>query len=339
MSSDPNKYTTTLLIFAALVLLWGILGMLDAKNYTNAGYSSEDRKVIEVEDGSPAEAAGMQVGDVIKSIDGIAIEDVKALSRRERTKIGQTREFVVDRAGEELTLPLTYGPMSSKNKSLNLAGFIISLLFVFFGCWAFLKKKTTAALLFAVFALCFGFNFANGPYISSHLGRSMVNAVTMPIILFGFAALVNFMLRFPWESSFLQSKNSRLWLYLPAAILVAIIWVLIFVEPDQSTGLNTMMRILFALFVLFYFGWALLTLIRNYKKATPAERSTSGLSLMLWGAIIGLVPILIIVLINMVAPTVIVPGGDYFFLTFGLIPILFALAVVRHKEAEPVAQE
>jgi hypothetical protein len=60
---------------------------------------------------------------------------------------------------------------------------------------------------------------------------------------------------------------------------------------------------------------------------------------MLWGAIIGLVPILIIVLINMVAPTVIVPGGDYFFLTFGLIPILFALAVVRHKEAEPVAQE
>jgi hypothetical protein len=50
--------------------------------------------------------------------------------------------------------------------------------------------------------------------------------------------------------------------------------------------------------------------------------------------LIGLLPITIAVLIVVLAPTVVMPGSDFYFLTFILIPITLALAAMR-KEAVP----
>ena len=337
MENQATKYTAALIVAAVLFIIWGVLGVMDSKNFTYSGFITDgDNTIIKVEDNSPASVAGFQVGDVIKKNGGISVTDTKALTSRGRAKIGEVREFVVERAGDELTLQLTFAAMNSKDRALNIVAFIIGLFFIVLGVYAHNKIKTLLSLSFAVFALCFGFNFMFGLYASDELLRKIINGFGNTVVLFSIAALAGFMLKYPPQSNFLNKKGSHLWLYIPAAALIIFIWILIFVQPESTSSLNQFMRILFGVFIVGYFGLALITLIIKYAKSNTEERKSRGLNLLLWGAIIGLVPILIIFIIQTVSPKTILPGNDYIFITFIAIPIFFTMALIKQDKVTPV---
>jgi hypothetical protein len=331
MNDQNTKNGGILKIAAVLFIIWGILGLMDAKNYSYSGYSTDgNNKIIQVKEGSPAEAAGMQVGDVIKSYDGISVIDSKAFSKRKRTEIGQTVEIVVDRNGEEQTLAVTYTALPNKNSTLNITRFIMGLIFIVLGLYVDLKKKTALSFAFAVFAVFFGFIWFNGPYINPGFLNEFVDSISIALIMFAFVALARFILQYPPESSFLSGGNSR-WTYVPAAVMVLIIWILNFAQPDSTSTLKVTLRTLFGVVIIFYFGLALITLIRKYSKASAEERKSSGLNQMLLGTVLGLLPFLISFTITIISPATILPGDDYMFLTFAFIPIFFSMALLQKK--------
>jgi len=329
MSDQSTKNGGILKIAAVLFIIWGILGLMDAKNYSYSGYSTDgNNKIVQVRECSPAEAAGMQVGDVMKSYDGIAVTDSKAFSKRKRTEIGQTVEIVVDRNGEKQALQVTYTALPDMNTTLNMSAFILGLLFIVLGLYVDLKKKTALSFAFAVFAVFFGFVFFNGPYINPGFLNELVNSINFTLIMFAFVALARFILQYPPQSSFLNGGNSR-WIYAPAAVIVVIIWILNFVQPDSTSTLNVTLRTLFGVVIIFYFGLALITLIRKYSKANAEDRKSLGLNHMLLGAVLGLLPILVYFTVNQLSPSTILPGDDYMFLTFAFIPIFFSMALLQ----------
>jgi len=329
MSDQTTKSGSILKIAAVLFIIWGILGLLDAKNYSYSGYSTDgNNKITQVREGSPAEAAGMQVGDVMKSYDGIAVTDSKAFSKRKRTEIGQTVEIVVDRNGEEQALQVTYTAEPDKNSGLNIAAFVMGLLFIVLGLYVDSKKKTTLSHAFALFGVLFGFIWFNGPYINPGFLRELVNSVNITIIMLAFVALACFILQYPPKSSFLKGGDSR-WTYVPAAVVVIIIWILNFAQPDSTSTLNVTLNMLFYVVIVFYFGLSLVVLIGKYSKANAETRSSSGLNHMLLGVILGIVPFLIVFTINRISPTTVLPGDDYIFLTFAFIPIFSSLALLK----------
>ena len=336
MSNQFTKYTTLLYIVGVLFIIWGVLGAMDAKNYTNRGYQTDDNyKIIKIEEDSPAEKAGLQVGDIVKSTGGIAVTDTKSLKQRQRPEIGETREIVVDRNGDETSLQLTYEGMSAKDGTLNRVGNFIGLLFILLGLFAHRKHKTALSFSFAVFAVCFGFLFTNGPYISAVLLSTIISIISNFIFLFSFTYLVIYMLKFPPESAFLGTAKNRKLIYAPMVLLMAIIIVLEVLQVDGSGTLNMVMRLLFGAFIICYFGIALITLIRKYMKASAADRQSKGLNMMLIGAVVGLLPILIYFTINTISPGMDLPGNDYIFITFIAIPIFFSLALNQvYKSAE-----
>lgn len=335
MNNQSSKHNTLLLVAGIAFIIWGILGIMDSKNYTYTGYqSSGDYSIIKVEPGSPAEAAGMQVGDVIKTSGGIAITDSKSLTNRARAKIGEVREFVVNRDGQDVTLQLTYSEMTGKDNTLNMVAFFIGLLFVVLGYYINSKLNTQLSFAFAVFAITFGFTFFSGPYIGPGFLSNLINSITTGIFMFSFAALALFMLKYPPKSKFFENDNNRKMLYVPAILIIAIITVLNFLQPDGSSSLNTILRLIFGVIIIFYFGLALVTLIRKYMNANVETRSASGLNHMVLGAVIGLLPILIYFTINTLSPKTIIPGNDYIFLTFAAIPIFFVLGLLKHKKEQ-----
>ena len=86
-----TKYKPALVTIAAVIAVIGLLGLLDVKNLPYAGYfSGPGNDVVRIFPGSPAETAGLEVGDVVKSIGGIAVTDTRASSRRARAEIGGT---------------------------------------------------------------------------------------------------------------------------------------------------------------------------------------------------------------------------------------------------------
>lgn len=337
MKDYSSKYNSVILIAGVLFIIWGVLGLMDAKNYTYSGYNTDDNwKVIKIEEGSPAEMSGLQLGDVIKSTGGISVTDTKALNKRQRAEIGETREIVVDRNGEEASLQLTYTKMIDKDRTNNIIGFILGLLFILLGIYANNKHKTALSSAFAVFAVCFGFLFMNGPYLASITLSTIVGIISSAVFLFSFTALAIYMLRYAPESSFLSSKNSKL-IYVPMLVLLVVIVVLEVLQPDRSGTLNMVTRLLFGIFIIGYFIIALVTLIKKYSKASSEEKSNKGLNLMLLGVIIGIVPILIEFTIRTISPSTEVPGSDYLWYTFAAMPICFTLALNKlysnHTEA------
>jgi len=334
MNTQHAKYGSILTIAGIIFIIWGILGLMDAKNYTYIGYNSDDNwTVIKIEEGSPAEASGLQIGDVIKSTGGIAVTDSKALSKRKRAEIGETREFIVDRNGEEVALQLTYAKMLDKGRTNNIVGFIIGLLFIILGLFAHRKHKTSLSFAFAVFSVCFGFLFTNGPYIASNVLGDIVGVISTAIFLFSFTALAIYMLRYPPESAFLSGKNSKL-LYIPMLILLAIIVILEVAKPNNSGTLNMVMRLLFGAFIIGYFLIAVITLIRKYSRTSSTERGKNGLNLMLIGTVIGILPILIYFTVGTLSPGTELPGNDYVFYTFAAIPICFTMALNKLSPAQ-----
>lgn len=327
MSEQKAKYGITIIVIAILFIIWGSLGMMDAKNYTYDGYNTnDDWSVSNVEVGSPSEAAGLQVGDILKSTGGIEVTDSKARSARDRATIGETREIVVDRDGEEVTLQLTYAGQPEKDKTNNMIGFIIGLLFVVTGVYANYKHKSQLSTAFAVFSICFGFLFLNGPYLGTGAFSTFISILSTVVVLFAFTALVIYMLRYPPESKFLSSKNKKL-VYVPMLLLLVIIIILEVTQIDNSASLRMGMRLLFGAFIISYLLIAVITQIRKFKNADVNERSSRGLTLMLIGTIFGLVPVLVYFTISNISPGIELPGNDYVFYTFAAIPIFFMLAL------------
>jgi len=327
MSTNSQKYNPLLIVLGVLFTVWGILGMMDAKNYIYDGFSTDgNNTVTEVDANSPAEAAGIQVGDVIKSYGGIPIENNKELSKMERAKIGETRNYVMDRAGEEVSVDITYAPQLQKDKTLNIIGFLMGLVFIFIGLYANSRFKNALSFAFAVFAVFFGFNFFGGPYFGPGFLGQIISALGLTIILLSIAFLALYMFRYPPESKVLSSKNGMNWLFVPAVIVIVFFWVVILLQPDGTSFLNTAIRLLIGAFVILYFGTALVTLIRKYAGATPEQRKSTGLNLMLIGTILGLVPILLVIIIDTISPKTVIPGNDYIWLTFIFIPVFFLLA-------------
>ncbi len=329
MENQSTKYNTLLLILGVLFIIWGVLGLMDSKNYAYSGYSTDGNNTItQVRDGSPAEDAGMQVGDVMKSYDGILVTDSKSFSERERTEIGDVVAVVVDRNGEETTLNISYSELPSKNRTLNQAAFIMGLVFVLLGLYVHFKKKSTLSITFAAFSLCFGFIWFNGPNIDPGVLNDVVNSIDIAIVMFSIASLASFALKYPPVSSFLNGGKNRM-LYAPAALIVLIIWILNFTNPDSTSTLNVSIRILFGVIIIFYFGLAFISLVKKHVNANSQERKASGLNLVLWGTILGLLPFLINFIVTRISPTTILPGSDFIFLTFALIPIFFSLALLQ----------
>jgi S1-C subfamily serine protease len=72
--------------------------------------------VASVEEGSPAQRAGLEPGDLIEALDGAAIENIEALATRLAGKTpGQTLELLRRRGGQSQTLKIEVGERRAAN--------------------------------------------------------------------------------------------------------------------------------------------------------------------------------------------------------------------------------
>ena len=336
METNVKKYRLPIFIFVLVFLAWGIAGLTDFKNRATTGYQTDNNfNITKIESGSAAETAGLMVGDHINSIDGISLEDSKSWNEKARPAIGETRPWDIERNGGEMKIPGTYTALPPKDMMLNYAAFALGVIFLLMGLWVFLAAKSRAALLFTFFAVLFGSNFLGGPYIATPTLRNIVDSVQLWLLLLGFAYLVNFLLHYPVQRDFTAKSNSRWIIFGPAVLLGVVFTILNLFQPDYTQPIRTGLNLIIGLVILFYFVWAIVLMVQSYNRASAEERSAKGLGMMLAGVAIGLLPIIVLVLVQTLAPQVVVPGGNYAFLFFAFIPILFGIAVRKVEVGLP----
>lgn len=328
-----GRHRTTFLVLAVLIAVSGLFTSMDVRNQTSTGYLTDgNNTVTQVTAGGPAAAAGMQVGDRIRSIGGIAAEDMRSLRERPRPAVGERWAIEVERAGTPVTLDVVNGPLPPRDMLVARLATLIGLCYLGFGLWAYFAAPSAGTTMLAVFGLLFGWAFMGVPYFASPALRTLANSLIFTGILIGFAALLHFLLLFPGGTRL--EPPARRWLVYAPAVATAVFFIALDITlPDATSGLNNFVRLLINGLIVGYFVACLIVLFRKFARATPAERSQHGTSLMLAGALLGLIPLILSGAIALFAPRVVLPGGQYYFLSLAFIPITFAIAAVRAARA------
>ncbi len=341
MKKQSALYPGILLVVAILYIIWGILGILDLKNLVYAGFQMDsENKIYYVNEGGPADIAGMKVGDIIKDIiresDGLSYMEVKNRSERGRSKVGEEREYVVDRDGETLTLQFTLGATVTKKKVYRVIYYIMGLIFVSLGIYTHLRVKSALSFSFAAFAVFFAYYFAAffpiGPYIGSGSLSRIIGGIIISFELISLAVLIHFLFNYPPESNFIKKRNNRIWPYVPVILILVFGWITVIILHGEKSISNQVFSASFAILTFVYFAWSLVILIRKFLKANSEERRTSGLNLMLWGGCLGLPSIFISVIISFITNDSTLSGGGYVLLLILAIPIFFMLAILKQDK-------
>lgn len=324
--------TNTIYVLSFAFFIWGIFGLLDLNNQVYDGFSTNDFEVIRVEENGPAEKAGLQVGDILLSKEGISIKDYKELDKLPRTQIGQTIPYGIERAGEEQTVEITYGALPQKNKTNRYIQFLIGILFIALPSALTLKSKSNLKLSLGLSMTTFGFLFLNGPYIANGQLRDFIDVLSIAIFTFALTYLADYLLKYAPQSSVTKKSFYRL-MFSPMVLIVAIVLVVTITKPDYSGTLNSIVQGIFAVFFLGFLAISILTLVRKFLRSDKNIRKQYGLDLMLLGVCFSLLPLFILFTINTISPGAEIPGDDYVFLGFALIPITFSLALNRYESA------
>ncbi len=89
------NYILAVIIFFGMLMMWG------------EPVQTNKTEIGEVFAGMPAERAGLQKGDRVKSIGGTPVEDFLALKKEIQQRGGQETELLLERAGQELRIQVT----------------------------------------------------------------------------------------------------------------------------------------------------------------------------------------------------------------------------------------
>jgi len=319
---------------AVALLVWALFGMLDIGNRSFDGLYYDDSFVVtNVEEGGPADLAGLRVGDQIVSISGIPVANRSAVHRQPRTEIGGRRLFVVERADAGLgvasttTVEIIYSGEPARYKIGLIGGGVIGLVFLSCCVLVCVKLQSTPALLFGITGLGLGAVLLPGPYLDSFGLRAFAEAVELLAFSVALACLLHFSLVFPKRKGFIERKGAMALIYGPAVLMATGGLVGVVGRPPGDVDAVIMSVLLILL--LPYLILPILSIIHSYSKATRQERVEQGMNYLVPGIMVGLGPVAVELIVGLAAPGISLPGSDYYFLAFGLIPLSFTAALLR----------
>jgi regulator of sigma E protease len=92
-----------------------VVGRTHQLGYLGLGPPAQPPKIGSVEKGSPAEAAGFRIGDIVRRIDGRAVDSFDDIVRAVMPASGTLLTFDIERDGQPLTLAATPAPGQAKD--------------------------------------------------------------------------------------------------------------------------------------------------------------------------------------------------------------------------------
>jgi len=339
LHDSHNQLDARIRVFAvlaavALVVLEVILALrIPGQPYT--GVRLNNLTVARVARDSPGQAAGLEKGDQLISIDGTPCVSAKSISDcLGKSRPRDTVVYGIRRQGLDLTIPVTLAGLPPPEIVRKTCIIAVGLSFIAIGLLVYFKRNDKVALVFYLFSLAFGLVLTNivtvGTGNASPIHRYVLNDLLMLILP---ALFLHFFLIFPEKRGILK-RYSRLesGIYVPAAAMFAAsvyFNVMIFsrgkVIGEPITILNRMTAAYFVAFLVM----GLVAFIYAYMHV-PTERTRSKLKLVVWGTLVGTLPLVFVQVVLSIRPEIEIPGEKLAFLPLILVPVAFGHAIVRY---------
>ncbi len=312
-----------------LGLVWWVFGVTGTLRLGMVGVEVEDDRITRILPGTPAERAGLRVGDRVAAIEG----DEGTVG------VGRTLIYSIERDGELEQVALQAASWRGPQRNVMLATIVMGLLHLLCGVTAWFGAPGKAGNLFALFCATTAVHWSGfRPTTSDAIEWAFF---TVLLLGTGFAAsfLLHFTLVYPRPWSPEARRVTRVVLYGPPAlaVLVAVVSVALHGGP-MSNGLQGVFFLLTNVPGYLFSSLALIVVIVRIRRTDPIERRDSGLNVMLAGMLAAYVPYLLVMLLEVVAPSVPIPGGVGAYpytLFFVLTPVAFLYALLTGGSPKP----
>ena len=136
LNKEVGMYPQRWIVPAALLVIWGLWGLVDLGNRPNGGFdwNREDSAVIGVEPGGPADRGRPEGGRPDSQLwTGSRLGDRETLRRQPRTEIGGIQLLVVERTDEATGLTttenieITYSRLPTGERTFDIVGGVLGL--------------------------------------------------------------------------------------------------------------------------------------------------------------------------------------------------------------------
>lgn len=328
-----------LIALAPFILLHIFLGIADLyrREKPDHGYSmgSDSHSIVSVRPGGPADQAGLKPGDRILAINEVPITRLDQLIRMTaRIQVGDVVNYRVSRDGREIETSLVMGelPVQARFQKTTLAA--TGLAFLAVGILVAWRRADAMAMVFYSLTLVFAFLFAPVPMHPSLAWNLEIKILYDLSYLLLPALFLHFFLIFPYRKKVL-ANHPRLvpTLYGASLSLFAVGATLdVFFLVGRRHTLLPAIKIFSTLSAFLIMAGLLLgigSFVTSYMH-TPPGNVRRRLKGVLWGTVLGILPVVAGSLVRMIAPTVNLPGARYYHLSLFLVPLSFGYAIVRY---------
>ena len=202
--------------------------------------------------------------------------------------------------------PLLRDTPSAAEVGLQLGRCLMALGLVGLGLLAIVRVPSRASSIFTTFAISASLFFAGPPPVSNLQLREIVWLVYLIAGgMLSTAALLQFVSIFPEPMRWAQRRGAAILIYLPVALAVSLaLWMNIVQSPNfELAGLAYVFHLLHSWQSRLYLGLVLVLIFVRYLRASPQQRRSSGLDLILLGTGAGLIPWTIVSLGELLLPS------------------------------------
>src|SRR5213594_2479951 len=335
------KYVATVLLTLAVLILGG-LNAQQKRRYVPPDDGASWIQGIEgvqarlVFPDGPAEKAGIRRGDLLKAINGQAVQNDRQVTRvLYELGVWSRATYTLDRDGKEFDTTLVVGPPPEEVLRHQKYLEVIGLIYFLVGCFVLLKRsRAPHSLHFYLVCLTsfvfYAFHFTGklNPFDWTIFWADLGASLLLPPLF------LHFCLEFPSRNKTIERWHSLLYLiYLPAAVIfiaqLAFINGILGFQPSPillRDVLDTLGDFHFAL----YFVLSAAVLLNTYRTVkTPELRQQ-----MKWvtrGTALGVVPYFVLQSVPRLSGTIAQNYIDFSIFPLVLIPISFGYAIHRYR--------
>ena len=329
-SPTANSRKALFLIATAAVIVWGIIGFIDAPNRGHGGfqYYSPDYLIQHIEPDGPADVAGLKEGDRMLTVKGIPVEELPLYSRwplSVKARAGQSLRAEVERDGRTVPVDLVY--VGRPVRMLHVGGAIIGLAFMVCGLWSLFAVDTSHARTLAGVGLAAGLGIfaGGGPYLGSWDGvPSHISAASMMLFVL---LLLRFFLAFPAPGRLSRNRIVTGVIYAPLVLyMICLVLELVFHPRLYNTfgGLASLVNAVYCLLAMVAFIVAVFVQRKNL--------GPTGLGLILIGILVAVLPTLVSFIDWAFVRNFDLPASNYYALALAAFPVFLVLAVRKQAQ-------
>ena len=287
--------------------------------------SPQGVRIISVQKGGTTDRAGMLPRDILLQIAGEnATNGARAQAILNRQQVDQVVPYLLFRDGQLVVLDVQIVQRGYPLFYLTMC--VVGFIFWVIGVWIiWMRPRDPKArilfLLFLSFVLFWTLNitspFSKG-LLLVFLTLQNVSFTTIPVFF------LYFFLLFPWRHPYLDKKPWIHLLLFSPTILILGWFILVFFFRCPSPVNALVGTFLWGS----YFALGMIRLHKCYKTAQDVQLRQQ-IRVLHWGLSLGLIPSFLLVLLAFLS--IRLPLSNYGVLFMGLIPLVFAYTVVRHR--------